>query len=99
MSRAVQLGDLLSLGEEANAGLSAWLSAHDASLASRLRQEAEARGESVVQFLRIAVADFLAEADQEAWTSLLSALREADDPAAACVARVADFRLRLEGAP
>jgi hypothetical protein len=98
MTGVMQLGDFLSLGGAGDDELAAWLGRQDAHLARRLDTAAAARGESATQFLRIAVADFLAEADQEAWTSLVSALRDADDPAAACVARVADFRLRLEGA-
>jgi hypothetical protein len=96
MNSAFQLGDFLSLGRNSPAQLSAWLGAQDEGLLARLQAEAGGRGENIAQFTRIAVADFLAEADEEAWASLLSAMRNADDPGAACVARVAEFRLRLE---
>lgn len=96
MNRAMQLGELLALGEASSAELAAWLRAQDPRLAQWLQSEARQRQESIDQFLRIAVADFLAEADDEAWASLVSALQDASDPGVACVARVADFRLRLE---
>lgn len=96
MNRAMQLGELLALGEASSAELATWLRAQDPRLAQWLQSEARQRQESIDQFLRIAVADFLAEADDEAWASLVSALQDASDPGVACVARVADFRLRLE---
>ena len=55
--------------------------------------------ESAAQFLRIAVSDFLAEATEESWADLVSALRNARDPGAACVAKVTAFRVRMESAP
>jgi hypothetical protein len=98
MKRNVQLGDLLSLGRTSSADLQAWLVAEDEALAKWLCNQAEIRGETAAQFLRIAVSDFLAEADEESWADLVSALRDARDPGAACVAKVTAFRVRLETA-
>lgn len=98
MNRNVQLGELLSLGRASSADLQAWLAAEDEALAQRLCRQAEVRGESPAQFLRIAVSDFLAEADEESWADLVSALRDARDPGAACVAKVTAFRVRMETA-
>ncbi|MGD9981392.1 MAG: hypothetical protein AB7H66_06145 [Hyphomonadaceae bacterium] len=92
----VLLGDLLALSRRSSADLSAWLDSADAEFKSRLQKEAKDRNESVAAFVRIAVADFLASADEEAWASLLSAMRDAADPGAACLARMAAFRLQLE---
>lgn len=94
----VMLGDLLAIGQRPGAELEAWLKASDPVLAGHLTAEADRRGESPAQFLRIAVSDFLAEADDEAWSSLLSAARDAADPGATCVGRMIAFRLRLEAA-
>lgn len=96
MSRALQLGELLSLGATSSAHLSAWLRAEDEPLAECVEREAAVRGESMAQFIRIAVADFMEEADEEAWTELVSRLSSANDPGAACVAHVTRFRLALE---
>lgn len=96
MSRSMQLGELLSLGRASSAELRAWLSAEDEPLAQRLEGEASARGETLAQFVRIAMSDFLSEANEEAWADLVSALRDAKDPGAACVSKVAAFRVLAE---
>ena len=98
MSRAMQLGELLSLGQTSSAELQSWLGAEDARLEQELQREANLRGETLAQFLRIAVSDFMAEADEETWADLVSALRDAKDPGAACVSKVTTFRLRMESA-
>lgn len=94
--RDFMLGDVLALGQRSSADLSLWLNAADPVLAEGLASEAARRGESPAQFLRIAVSDFMAEADEEAWASLLSAARHAIDPGAVCAARMIAFRVRLE---
>jgi hypothetical protein len=99
MSRAPHLGELLALGASSSAELKAWLGVQDEAFGLRLEKEAEARGESVAQFVRIAVSDFLAEADDASWTKLVSAMRDAHDPGAACLALVTDFRVSLEASP
>ena len=96
MTRAMHLGELLTMGATSSAELQAWLTAEDEKLAVRLKREAEVRGESLAQFVRIAVSDFLAEGDEESWTSLVSTLRDARDPGAACLAFVTEFRVRME---
>lgn len=98
MNRNMQLGELLSLGRSSSADLRNWLAAEDGALAQRLDREADVRGESLAQFLRIALSDFLAEADEASWADLISALRDAGDPGAACVAKVTAFRVRMETA-
>lgn len=94
--RELMLGDIISLGQHSSAQLNAWLRAADPDTAVRLGEEASRREESLAQFLRIAVSDFISEADEEAWASLVSAMRDAPDPGAACAARMIAFRLRLE---
>lgn len=92
----LMLGDLMTLGQRSSVELGLWLNACDPAAAKQLASEAARRGESQAQFLRVAVSDFLAEADEEAWASLLSAARDARDPGAACVARMIAFRVGLE---
>jgi hypothetical protein len=94
MTATSTLGDLLALGRSTN--LRGWLDVQEPALVERLQAEAQARGETIAQFLRIATADFLAEADHEVWASLISELRDNADPGAVCVARVMAFRLELE---
>lgn len=94
--RELILGDIISLGMQSSDQLGAWLGAADPQTAQRLGEEAARREESPAQFLRIAVSDFISEADEEAWASLVSAVRDAADPGAACAARMIAFRLSLE---
>lgn len=96
MNQAATLGEFLAFNRRSSADLRAWLQGQDPTLIDRLVKEADARGETIAHFLRIATADFMAEADEEAWASLISALRDGADPGAVCVARVMDFRVRLE---
>ena len=90
------LGDVLALARNSGVAIQDWLRSVDESLESRLRSAAAARGESVSEFVRIAIADFLTEAEEEDWAGLLSATRSAEDPAAAAFVKMTMFRLTLE---
>jgi peptidyl-prolyl cis-trans isomerase C len=81
----VTLGDLLDGGAAAGR-LEAWLAATDPDLAARLARAAQEGGETVADFVAHAVAEFVEEADDERWTNLISAARDAPDPAVACLA-------------
>lgn len=96
MAGPLHLGDMLAFQTQSSAKLERWLAAADSGLAARIGEQASLRGETRAQFVRIAVSDFLAEADEEAWANLISAIRDADDPSARCVAKMVSFRLRLE---
>lgn len=96
MSQPLTLGEFLAFNRQSSAELRVWLQRQDPALIERLVRESDARGETIAHFLRIATADFMAEADEETWASLISALRDGADPGAVCVARVMDFRVRLE---
>ncbi|HEY0649345.1 peptidylprolyl isomerase [Phenylobacterium sp.] len=86
------LGDLL--GEHGPAErLEAWLTAADPDLARRLAEAAAAAGEAVADFAQAAMADFVAEANDERWTNLISAARDAEDPALACLTNVLRSKL------
>jgi peptidyl-prolyl cis-trans isomerase C len=90
------LGDFLN-AETAADRLAPWLQAVDPGLAERLAQAAAEAGEPVADFARDAMAAFVAEANDERWTNLISAARDADDPALACLAAV--LRSKLAPAP
>ncbi|MFT3728192.1 MAG: hypothetical protein QM759_10250 [Terricaulis sp.] len=96
MSKTIVLGDLLAFSRTSSNDMQAWLTKADPVLAAKIHDQAAVRGETLVQFVRIAVADFLAEADEETWASPMSAVRDAVDPGAACLARMTDFRIAME---
>lgn len=89
------LGDFLGGGRAASR-LEPWLAATDPGLGERLARAAEAAGETAIEFVDGAVADFLETADDERWTNLISAARDAEDPALACLAAV--LRSKVEPA-
>ncbi len=73
--------------------LAPWLAVADADLAARLEAAATAVGQTVPDFARATMAAFVAEADDERWTNLVSAARDATDPALACLAAVLRSKL------
>lgn len=96
MSASVLLGDLLSFSRRSSGDIETWLGIADPDLGARIGREATLRGESVAQFARVAVADFMAEGSEEDWASLMSAVRDAADPGAACLAKMTAFRIAME---
>jgi peptidyl-prolyl cis-trans isomerase C len=89
------LGDFLADGAAVQR-LEPWLAATNPDLASRVAKAAEAAGEPVPDFVQTAMADFVETADDERWTNLISAARDAEDPAVACLAAV--LRSKVEPA-
>ena len=85
------LGAILSDATAADR-LETWLAAVDPALAERVRRAAG--DQAPPDFVRAALADFVAQADDERWTNLISAVRDAADPALACLAYV--LRSKLE---
>lgn len=90
---ALMLGDFLA-DEAAAAKVEPWLHATDEDLARRLIAAAAAAQSTPQQFVRNAAASFAEQADDERWTQLVSAIRDADDPALAAMAQI--LRTRLE---
>lgn len=82
---ATSLGDLLG-AEGLASRLRPWLQAVDPALAAKVDAAAQRQGLSGPAFVQRAVADFVAAADDESWTRVVSATRHADDPALGCVA-------------
>ncbi|MFN3522086.1 MAG: peptidylprolyl isomerase [Phenylobacterium sp.] len=66
--------------------LEPWLEAVDPALLTRARAAAEAEGLPLADFVRTEAAAFVDEADDEAWTQLISAAQGAPDPALAGLA-------------
>lgn len=91
-SGSATLGDFLDDGSAAER-LAPWLEAVDPELLARLEAAAAAAGEPAEAFARSAMADFVAEADDERWTKLISAARDSEDPALACLATILRSKL------
>jgi hypothetical protein len=73
------------------------LALDDLALLARVQGAAAAAGEPLASFAGAAVGRFVAEADDEAWLSLVTAASRAADPAAACLRRMLAFSLAGDG--
>ena len=69
MNRYLHLGDLLAFREYSSERLGGWLKAVDSVWAAHIEAAAWRRNETLSQFVRIAVSDFVAEAGEEDWPS------------------------------
>ncbi|MFO1015112.1 MAG: hypothetical protein U1E50_15265 [Caulobacteraceae bacterium] len=92
---SLTLGDFLS-DEAHSAEVAPWLAEHDPELGVRLAKAAAAADQSVDRFVRDAAGAFVDEADDERWTTLISAVQSAPDPGLAAIAHL--LRSKLEPA-
>ena len=91
------LGDLLATARDGAARFGPWLGEADPELARRLEAAAAREGMTVTGFVRMAVADFNRFAAEEDWATLVSALRDSQDPGTACLVAMVDWRLTVRG--
>ncbi|WP_264938278.1 peptidylprolyl isomerase [Sphingomonas caeni] len=89
------LGDLIGNGLAAER-LVPWLEATDPHVAHQLRDTASATGMEPSAYVRAVVADFVDRATDEHWTRLISAARDASDPAQAALAEIMKANLAAE---
>jgi hypothetical protein len=81
------LGQLLAGARQRSGQFAAWLEQADPDLAARLAASL-APGESPVSRVRVALADFTADASESDWATLISALRDAGDPGLEMLRRI-----------
>ena len=91
------LGDLLAMARSASGSFEAWLERSDPELAAEVSRAAELQQMSVTGFVRGAVSDFNRFAAEEDWASLVSSLRNTDDPGTACLLAMVHWRLTAQG--
>ena len=83
--QAMLLGDVLASFDDESIAAETIMRLDDLVLAARLRERAEAEGQSLGAFAAGAVRRFAAEASDEEWVGLMGALARAEDPGAACL--------------
>jgi peptidyl-prolyl cis-trans isomerase C len=88
----ITLGGLLGDGEAADR-LQPWLEVADPALAARVSEAATRSQLDAATFVRRAAVQFVDGADDEAWTQLISAARDADDPTLAALSAILKSRL------
>lgn len=87
------LGDLLAAARDSAGNFEAWLGSADPRLSHDLREAAEANRVTPTAFVRMSVADFSRFAGEDDWATLVSSIRNGDDPGTACVLAMVDWRL------
>lgn len=91
------LGDLLAMARSVSSSFEAWLGCSDPELAAEVKRAAEGQGLSVTGYVRGAIADFNRFAAEEDWASLISSLRNTQDPGTMCLLAMVHWRLTARG--
>lgn len=89
---SLTLGDLVSDAAAASR-VEPWLAVSDPELGARVAEAAAAAGEEVSEFVRQAVAAFVADADDGRWTQLVSTAQGAEDAALAAISQILRSKL------
>jgi len=91
------LGDMLALARHGAGTFEAWLRDADLGLSDRLDEAARSLNLTAAGYARMAVADFARLAGEEDWASLMSRLREGEDPGMICLAQMVGWRIGAGG--
>jgi hypothetical protein len=91
------LGDLLAAARASAGGFQSWLEASDPALAAEVEGAAGKEGLTPAGFVRSAVSDFSRFAAEEDWATLVSSLRDSDDPGTICLLAMVHWRLTASG--
>jgi hypothetical protein len=91
------LGDLLAAARASAGNFQSWLQASDPDLAAAVSAAAVRENFTPAGFVRSAVADFSRFAAEEDWATLISSLRDSDDPGTICLLAMVHWRLTASG--
>ena len=91
------LGDLLAAARASASGFQPWLEKADPVLAASVAAAAAGDGLSPAGFVRVAVADFSRLAAEEDWATLVSSMRDDEDPGTVCLLAMVHWRLTVRG--
>jgi hypothetical protein len=91
------LGDILGEARRSAGGFEAWLFHSDPALAARVAGASAHTGLSFTGYVRAALADFARFAPEEDWATLMSSLRDSDDPGTLCLLGMVEWRLTAGG--
>jgi hypothetical protein len=87
------LGDVLARFDDEAVAAETMLALDDLALLARLREQAEADGQSLGAFAAAAVRRYAAGASDEEWITLMGALGRARDPGLVCLRRAVNYVL------
>jgi len=87
------LGDVLARFDDETVAAETILGLGDLALVARLRERAEAVGQSLGEYAASTVRCYAASAPDEEWITLMGALGRAQDPGAVCMTRAFAYML------
>ena len=93
------LGDILAAARDASSDFARWLQAVDPDLAGEIAAAADREGVTLTAFVRAAVAEFSQFASEEEWSTLVSRIRDSEDPGTACLIVMVRWRLAAAAEP
>lgn len=91
------LGDLLAAARASSGSFLAWLERSDPAAAALVRDLAAEQAMTPTGYVRSAMADFNRFAAEEDWATLISSLKESDDPGTVCLLGMLHWRLTARG--
>lgn len=91
------LGDILGAARASAGSFQSWLATSDPELAREVSAVAAREGLAPAGFVRSAVADFSRLASEEDWATLMSSLRDSEDPGTTCLLAMVHWRLTVRG--
>ncbi|MEJ6477669.1 MAG: hypothetical protein QNL92_03190 [Octadecabacter sp.] len=95
----MMLGEILSAARDSGAGIEDWLAPAEPEIWSALGKAAGAEGIDHATYARLAVADFSNSAPEEDWATMMSRMRNANDPGQSCLLSMITWRMnRVVGA-
>lgn len=92
------LGDVLARFDDETIAAETILGLGDLALIARLRERAEAVGQSLGEYAASTVRCYAASAPDEEWITLMGALGRAQDPGAVCMTRAFAYMLKQDAA-
>ena len=90
----MMLGEILTAARKSGAGMESWLAPAEPEIWAALGEAAETEGMDHASYARMAVADFSNSAPEEDWATMMSHMRNAEDPGQACLLSMITWRLR-----
>ena len=93
------LGDLLAAARDGAGSFQPWLEVANPDMAAAVELAASAEVMSPTSYVRAAISDFARFASEEDWATLTSTLKRTEDPGAACLLAMVDWRLTTTACP
>lgn len=93
----VMLGDLLAAARDASGAFRDWLGLAHPALAAAVDAASADQQMTPTAFMRAAVADFTRFASEEDWATLVSSLRDSEEPGTVCLLAMVHWRLTVAG--